>query len=206
MYRRGLALPLVIVGLAMAGCGDEKSVTTSAGTTAIASTPADTTSTATTPTRTTSTETTSTPAPPTTTPSTQTTSTPTTSTPAATPKRASDDVSAVRRTLVAWARAATPAKACALLSARVKRGLLRSEPKACRNKKKFEAALGAELKPSTLKTTKVRVTGAKAVADTEEVTEKGVPPQKQRYHLVKEHGSWKVDSIDQSGAGSAPSS
>ena len=83
------------------------------------------------------------------------------------------------------------------MSARVKRGLLASDADACRSKKSLEAALGVDLESTELKATKIRVTGEKAVADTEApVAETNSPPERRRYVLVKEGGSWKVDSID----------
>ena len=134
--------------------------------------------------------------------------TPATTTPAdTTPAQgSSDDASAVRQVLAELGRADTPETACALLSARIRRGLLRRDADACRDKKKFEAALGVELKPTDLKTTKVRVTGDKAEADTEAAAVGGGPPQKQKWRLVKEDGSWKVDSLDQPSLQAPPSS
>ena len=178
MRRIASALALVAVGLAAVGCGDESK---NAATTPAATTSAATTSTGTTPAAT----------------------TPADTTPA---KGSSDDASAVRRVLAELGRADTPEEACALLSARITRGLLRRDADACRDKKKFEAALGVELKPTDLKTTKVRVTGDRAEADTEEAAAGGTPPQKQKWRLVKEGGSWKVDSLDQPALQAPPSS
>jgi hypothetical protein len=110
----------------------------------------------------------------------------------------SAETSAVREALAGWAKADTPQKACALMSARVRRGLLDADAGACRSKKKLEKLLGVELKPTDLKVKKVHVEDDQAVAQVEEtIPETKGQKQTRLYYLVKEDGSWRVDSVDE---------
>jgi hypothetical protein len=118
-----------------------------------------------------------------------TTSTPatTTSTPAASDPA---DVAAVRKVVAAWGRADTPQELCGLMTARFASDLLGPEINECQNRKKLEKALGIELKASRLTATKVTVGDGAAEAQTKGGVADDV------YHLVKENGVWKIDSIE----------
>jgi hypothetical protein len=111
-----------------------------------------------------------------------TTSRPTASDPA--------DVAAVRKAVAAWGRADTPQELCALMTARLASDLLGPEINECQNRKKLEKALGIELKASRLAATEVTVGNGAAEAHTKGGVADDI------YHLVKENGVWKVDSIE----------
>jgi hypothetical protein len=136
---------------------------------------------------------------------TRTTTTGTASTGTSSTDTPSPDISAVRQALSDWGQSDTAQEACALMSARIRRGLLDHDAAACKSKKKLEALLGIELKPTELKVKKVRVAGDDAVASVKEpIPDTKGQTQTQLYYLVKESGSWKVDSVGQPGPG-APS-